>query len=166
MVNNNKKIENSDTIDPEFEQFSVTLQERIGYSFKDVRLLKTALIHKSHSNEKRQQKHSCEDQDALGTLGDAVLKTILCDWLIRKGYDTKGQITIKKSEIENREFLAQLGKKFELMKYIQVGKGAEEQKHNEQPNVIAETLEAVIGAIYIDSGFDRAKEVVLTWYGP
>jgi ribonuclease-3 len=150
----------------EFESKKIAIEERIAYSFLDENLLKRALTHKSLSNEERQKQNECEDQDALRTLGDAVLKTILCDRLINSGYKTKGEITITKSAIENREFLAQLGRKFELSECILPGKGAEEQKHHEELSVIAETLEAIIGAIYLDQGFDVAKKVVSGWYEP
>jgi ribonuclease-3 len=153
-------------IDNTTEQERAALEERIGYSFLDKNLLKRALVHKSRSIEERQQNKECEDQDALGTLGDAVLKAILCDLLIRSGYDTKGEISITKSKIENRPFLAQIGQEFNLSKAILPGKGARQQKHHEQPNVIAETLEAIIGAMYLDQGFDITMEVVSLWYEP
>ncbi|KAF5084994.1 Ribonuclease 3 [anaerobic digester metagenome] len=138
------------------------LEERINYSFKQKDLLQRALLHRSRSNEERQK----QDQDALGTLGDAVLKTILCDLLMRSGYETKDEITIMKSAIENRPFLAELGRNFDLQNKILVGEGARMQKHNEEPNVIAETLEAIIGAIYLDGGYESAQKVVSGWYEP
>lgn len=138
------------------------LEERINYSFKQKDLLQRALLHRSRSNEERQK----QDQAALGTLGDAVLKTILCDLLMRSGYETKDEITIMKSAIENRPFLAELGRNFDLQNKILVGEGARMQKHNEEPNVIAETLEAIIGAIYLDGGYESAQKVVSGWYEP
>ena len=148
------------------EQASQLLEKRIKYDFKDKDLLVRALTHKSLSNEERQKQHACEDQDALRTLGDAVLKTILCDLLIKDEYETRGEITIEKEKLENRDFLGDLGRYFALQNEIRVGKGAEKQKHNEEQNVIAETLEAIIGAIYIDGGFDTTKTVVSGWYEP
>jgi ribonuclease-3 len=61
------------------------LEERINYSFKQSNLLHRALLHPSRANEERQQQVPCKDQDALRTLGDAVLKTVLCDLLMRSG---------------------------------------------------------------------------------
>lgn len=142
------------------------LEERINYSFKQKDLLHRALLHPSRANEERQQQIMCKDQDALRTLGDAVLKTILCDLLMRSGYETKGEITIMKSAIENRPFLAELGRGLGLQNEILVGKGAGMQKHNEEPNVIAETLEAIIGAMYLDGGYEPAKMAVSGWYEP
>lgn len=142
------------------------LEERINYSFKQIDLLQRALLHSSRANEERQKQKMCKDQDALRTLGDAVLKTILCDLLMRSGYETKGEITIMKSAIENRPFLAELGRGFGLQNEILVGTGAGMQKHNEEPNVIAETLEAIIGAMYLDGGYDSAQKVVSNWYEP
>jgi ribonuclease-3 len=138
------------------------LEERINYHFENKDLLQRALLHRSRANEERQK----QDQDGLGTLGDAVLKTILCDLLMRSGYETKGEITIKKSTIENRPFLAELGRGFGLQNEILVGTGAEKQRQNEEPNVIAETLEAIIGAMYLDGGYESAKKAVSGWYEP
>ncbi len=78
-----------------------TIEEKIKYRFRNTDLLQCALLHRSRSNEERQKQKICKDQDALRTLGDAVLKAILCDLLMRSGYETKGDITIKKSAIEN-----------------------------------------------------------------
>ena len=143
-----------------------SLETKINYRFENTDLLQRALIHPSRANEERQQQKVCKDQDALRTLGDAVLKTVLCDLLMRSGYETKGEITIMKSAIENRPFLAELGRGFGLQNEILVGAGAEKQKQNEEPNVIAETLEAIIGAIYLDGGYESAQKVVSGWYEP
>ncbi len=140
------------------------LEERINYHFKNTDLLQRALFHRSRANEERQKQKICKDQDALRTLGDAVLKTILCDLLMRSGYETKGEITIMKSAIEKRPFLAELGRSFGLQNEILVGEGARMQKHNEEPNVIAETLEAIIGAMYLDGGYGSAQKAVSGWY--
>jgi ribonuclease-3 len=143
-----------------------SLEAKINYRFKNTDLLQRALLHRSRANEENQKQKPCKDQDALRTLGDAVLKTILCDLLMRSGYETKGEITIMKSAIENRPFLAELGRGFNLQNEILVGKGAGMQKHNEEPNVIAETLEAIIGAMYLDGGYESAKKAVFGWYEP
>ncbi|HOI14370.1 Ribonuclease 3 [anaerobic digester metagenome] len=143
-----------------------SLEAKINYQFKNTDLLQRALLHRSRANEERQKQKVCKDQDALRTLGDAVLKTILCDLLMRSGYETKGEITIMKSTIESRPFLAELGRGFGLQNEILVGEGARVQKHNEEPNVIAETLEAIIGAMYLDGGYESAKKAVSVWYEP
>ncbi|MDG6249866.1 MAG: ribonuclease III domain-containing protein [Methanocalculus sp.] len=155
------QIDNS--LDREFELKREDLEKRIGSVFHDKNQLKRAVTHKSRSNE---EGHDCEDQDPLRTLGDAVLKAILCDWLFHQELTTKGEITIIKSEAEKRNFLAELGKQLDLSVAILPGKGAEHQKQHEQPNVIAETLEAIIAAIYLDRGYDVTKYVVSGWYEP
>jgi ribonuclease-3 len=143
-----------------------TLEEKIKYSFNDRDLLQRALLHPSLANEERQQHIGCKDQDALRTLGDAVLKAILCDLLMRSGYETKDDITIKKSTIENKLFLAELGRSFGLQNAINLGEGAKKQEHNEEDTVIANTLEAIIGAMYLDRGYDATMSVVAGWYEP
>ncbi len=103
-----------------------SLEAKINYHFKNTDLLQRALLHRSRANEERQKQKVCKDQDALRTLGDAVLKTILCDLLMRSGYETKGEIIIMKSTIESRPFLAELGGRGGLAcrtKFLSGGKG-------------------------------------------
>ncbi len=142
------------------------LERAIGYEFKDPALLGRALTTKSYSNEMRHINPECEDQDGLRTLGDAVLKTVLCDHLMTMGYSTKGEITEVKSTLENGVFLAQIGKRFHLEDNIRVGKGSTEQKHQEEPHVLSETIEALVAAIYLDRNYESAKSAVVKWYEP
>lgn len=142
------------------------LEKVIGYEFVDLNLLERALTTKSYSNEKHQQNQECDDQDGMRTLGDAVLKTVLCDYLMTMGYSTKGEITEIKSTLENGVFLAQIGERFHLDGFIRVGKGSYEQNHHEEPHVLSETVEALIAAIYLDGGFEISKDAVIRWYKP
>ncbi|HDQ07198.1 MAG TPA: dsRNA-specific ribonuclease [Methanoculleus sp.] len=150
------------TSEPDFSE----LERAIGYKFKDPALLERALTTKSYSNEMRHINPECKDQDGLRTLGDAVLKTVLCDHLMTMGYCTKGEITEVKSTLENGVFLAQIGEGFHLEQNIRVGEGSFEQKHQEEPHVLSETIEALVAAIYLDRNYESAKSAVVNWYEP
>lgn len=139
----------------------MTLEEALEYSFKDTFLLERALTRKAYANEQKQKNIDCLDQEIFRTLGDAVLKTVLVDLLITKNQcTTRDEITSKKKKLEREEGLASISRELEMGGFIMFGKGEMMQKAYEEPYILAETLEAVIGAIYLDGGFDAAKEVV------
>ncbi|MCD8487026.1 MAG: hypothetical protein LRZ84_09920 [Desertifilum sp.] len=106
-----------------------TVEQRLKYTFKDKKLLIRALTRKAFAQEKKQQGYICEDQEVYRILGDAVLKAILVEMLIRQGYDSRESITNKKIELEKRE---NLGKTFEGMiisSFIRFGIGEKKARH-------------------------------------
>jgi ribonuclease III len=141
------------------------LEEKIGYRFLDTTLLARALTRKAYANEQRQRNIPCEDQEVFCTLGDAVLKTVLIDLLIKSGACTPDLVTQKKKELEREENLAALGKTIGIGPSIRLGKGEVRQNAGEQPYVLAETMEAIIGAIFLDGGYCCAENRVREWFG-
>ena len=140
------------------------IERRLHYVFVDNYLLIRALTRKSYAMEKRQRGEDCNDQEVFRTLGDAVLKTVLVDMLVHSGFRTREEITNKKAELERQETLAQIGSAIDIAEFIRMGEGEKKQKAEQQPKVIAETLEALIAAIYLDDGFSRAKIAITDWY--
>jgi ribonuclease-3 len=140
------------------------IEDSLDYTFNNRNLLERALTRKAFANEQGQRGISCEDQEIFCTLGDAVLKTVLIDLLIRSGVTTPDMITRRKIELEREENLAAIGRKINIGPFIRLGKG--EAKHNagEQPYVIAETLEAVVGAVFLDGGYICAEERIKEWF--
>ena len=139
----------------------MTLENDLGYSFKDKNLLTRALTRKAFALEQKQQKRDCEDQEIFRTLGDAVLKTVLVDLLILKsGCKTRDDITTRKKKLEREEGLVPISRELKIGSSIRFGKGEIKQNAKEEPYVLAETLEAVFGAIYLDGGFDDSKKVI------
>ena len=140
------------------------IEESLDYTFINRKLLERALTRKAFANEQAQRGISSEDQEIFCTLGDAVLKTILIDLLIRNGVSTPDMITRRKIEMEREENLAAIGRKIHIGPHIMLGKG--ETKHNagEQPYVLAETLEAIIGAIFLDGGYLCIEERIKEWF--
>ncbi len=142
----------------------MTIEENIGYSFRKEYYLYRALTRKAYANEQKQQNKECEDQEIYRTLGDAVLKLTLVDILIKSGCDTRDDITLKKKELEREEKLAEIGRNLGIGPAIKLGVGERKQRASEEPKVLAETLEALIAAIYLDGGYEVASETIGKWF--
>ena len=147
-----------------FEEDTMTLERILGYSFSDKNLLNRALTRKAYALEQKQRNQGCEDQEIFSTLGDAVLKAVLTDILIKSGCKTSDEITSKRQALESEEPLARISQGFGIGQFIKLGAGEKKQKANEKPSVLAETLEALIGAIYLDGGYDASKDVITKWF--
>lgn len=142
----------------------MTIEETLGYSFKNAAYLDRALTRKAYANEQKQQHKDYEDQEIYRTLGDAVLKLALVDMLIKSGSDTRDDITLKKKDLEREENLAEIGRNLGIGQAIKLGIGEKKQRANEEPKVLAETVEALIAAIYYDGGFEAARETISKWF--
>jgi ribonuclease-3 len=142
----------------------MTIEKNLGYSFADKNLLNRALTRKAYALEQKQRNQDCEDQEVFRTLGDAVLKAVLVDLLIKSGCKTRDEITSKKIRLEREETLAKISQDLGIGPFIKLGVGEEKQKANEEPKVLAETLEALIGASYLDGGYSASKGVITKWF--
>ena len=143
---------------------TMTLEEKVGYSFDDKRLLNRALTRKAYALEQKQRNRDCEDQEVFRTLGDAVLKAVLVDLLIKSGCKTRDEITRKKEGLESKNPLAKIGQSLGIGRSIILGVGEAKQEASKEPYVLAETLEALIGAIYLDGGYNTSKDVITKWF--
>ena len=143
---------------------TMTIEKNLGYSFADKNLLNRALTRKAYALEQKQRNQDCEDQEVFRTLGDAILKAVLVDILIKSGCKTRDEITSKKKRLEREETLAKISQDLGIGPFIKLGVGEEKQKANEEPKVLAETLEALIGASYLDGGYSASKGVITKWF--
>lgn len=141
------------------------LEEQIGYRFKNRILLERALTRKAFSIESCQRGIACEDQEVYRTLGDAVLRTIIVEYLVRTGCSSREEVTQKKMELEREEHLASIGCRLGIGPFIRLGKGEERHQAREQPYVLAETLEAIAGAIHLDGGYNDVTICAGEWFG-
>ena len=121
-------------------------------------LLKTALTHSSYSNE-----HGGPNYERLEFLGDAVLQLITSEYFYKKYDYQEGELSKIRASFVCEEALAQYSKDVGINKYIKVGNG---QKDNINDTIIADTFESVLGAIYLDQGFEVAKKYVLEVLSP
>ncbi len=142
----------------------MTIEDKLGYTFSNKKLLNRALTRKAYANEQKQLNKDIEDQEIFRTLGDAVLKTVLVDLLIASGCKTREEITNRKMELESEEGLAKISRELGIAPFIKMGIGEKKQKANEKQSVLAETLEAVIGAIYLDRGYNASKDIIKKWF--
>ncbi len=133
------------------------LQSKIGYIFINKELLNRALTRKALKPDE-----VGDTQEAYSTLGDGLLRAILVERLINI-YPSKGEITIKKSELEQNSTLFKIGSKWPLEECIDTTTGEKEDAGGKEKR-IADTVEAIIAAIYLDGGFEITKKVVLQWY--
>lgn len=135
------------------------LENIIGYQFKNKNLLITALTHSSYANEKR--KLLLEHNERMEFLGDAVLELISSDILFHKYPDmSEGNLTKLRASLVCEPTLALDAKAIGLGKYLLLGKGEEATGGRNRESVTSDALEAVIGAIYLDGGLERAYEFV------
>ncbi|MCX9080693.1 MAG: hypothetical protein OIN83_00685 [Candidatus Methanoperedens sp.] len=138
----------------------MSLEEKLSYTFKDKNLLDRALTRKAYALEQKQQNIYCEDQEIFRTLGDAVLKTVLIDLLIKSGVNSRGEITNRKKSLEREEGLAKISDRLGLASYLKFGNGETKQRADKEPYVLAESFEALIGALYLDGGFESCRKII------
>lgn len=135
------------------------LMDIIGYKFKDISLLENALTHSSYANEKKQLK--IKDNERLEFLGDAVLELSSSDYIFKKFTMNEGKMTRLRASIVCEPTLALCAREFGFEKFIKLGKGEELTGGRRRDSIVSDALEALIGAIYLDSDFANAKEFVL-----
>jgi ribonuclease-3 len=135
------------------------LQERIGYTFKDEALLKRAVTHSSFVNEQKINKHG--DYERLEFLGDAVLELVSSEFLYKEHSKVpEGELSKMRASMVCEPSLAFCARDLELGKFILLGKGEENTGGRERDSIISDVMEAVTGAIYLDGGFEPAKEFI------
>ncbi len=139
------------------------VEEILGVKFKDKSMLLKALIHDSFLHEKHDIKRSNE---RLEFLGDAVLGLAI-NHLLFEMYPhwREGDMTSFKSQLVSADTLAEIGKGINLGEYILLGKGEESRGGRHRSSIIADCMEAVIGAIYLDQGFEVAFDFIKRLYG-
>ena len=142
------------------------LEDELDYEFRTKKHRTRALTRRAYAKEEedKQKRKKVKHQEAYCVLGDAVLKTILSDRLIEKGYETRKDITETKKKYESQAGLSKVAKKKLVGNFILKGVGEKKQKAHKQPRVQAETLEALIGAMFLDRGYNKTKEAVLKWF--
>lgn len=133
-----------------------TLQEKLHYTFRNTDLLSTALTHRSYVNENPQQGMS--DNERMEFLGDAVLGLCVSDLLMKRHADfDEGTLSKIRSLLVNEKPLADLAVKLGLGDCLLLGRGEEQSGGRAKESLLANAFEAVIAAIYLDSGFSKTK---------
>ena len=127
------------------------LEQKIGYAFRDRRLLLTALTHSSYANERHGD--AGESYERLEFLGDSILGHITADFLYHHEPPIpEGRMTRLRAELVCEASLHQIAQRLELGSYMRLGRGEERTNGRERPSILADMVESIIAAIYVDSG--------------
>ena len=136
------------------------LEARCQYRFHDISWLEKALRHSSYTNENHMDRLVCNER--LEFLGDAVLELASSEYLY-KNYQNlpEGELTRLRASLVCEPTLAYDARELDLGSYLQLGKGEDKSGGRERDSVVSDAFEAVIGAIFLDGGFEAAREFVL-----
>ncbi len=138
------------------------LEEKIGYNFKNQALLKQALTHSSYASE-----NHLENNERLEFLGDAVLELVIRDYLFHAYPHLKeGELSKLKACLVEETTLAKVAKSLSLGNFLNLGRGERLTGGNKKGSILADALEALIGAIYLDRDFPTVCEVIRNWFEP
>ena len=154
MLTNHPKAPSAERLE-ELSVFSQTL----GVSFKDIQLLEHALTHTSYANETGRKSN-----ERLEFLGDSVLGLVCADYLYSfLPEHQEGDLSRVKAMVVSEESLAEVAHKLDLPRYIHIGHGEDLNGGRGKKAILADAMEAIIAAIYLDQGFVAAQEYVLSW---
>jgi ribonuclease-3 len=132
------------------------LRDRLGLTV-DLELLERALTHRSYAYEHG----GLPTNERLEFLGDSVLGLVVTDALFHRHPDlTEGQLAKLRAAVVNMRALAQVGRSLDLGRYVRLGRGEEATGGRDKSSILADTVEALIGAVYLDSGLAAASELV------
>jgi ribonuclease-3 len=138
-------------------------EKRISYTFNDISLLDNALTHRSYVNEN--QELLCKDNERLEFLGDAVLELCISDILMKKFPDyTEGQLSKLRASLVNEQALSELAKIFHLGDFLLLGKGEESSGGRNKRSILSNTFEALMAAIYLDSGYEKTYRLITSLF--
>ena len=135
------------------------LEEKIGYRFRDKTLLRRALTHSSYANEMKINKY--KDYERLEFLGDAVLELISSEYIFRSSQKmVEGKMTKMRASLVCEMSLAGAARQIHLGEHLYLGKGEYMTGGGKRDSILSDAFEAVIGAIYLDGGFEPAGDFV------
>jgi ribonuclease-3 len=133
-----------------------TLALRLGHEFDDHGLLKLAITHRSHG---------ASNNERLEFLGDSILNFVIAEDLYRRFPDAReGQLSRLRASLVKGETLATVAVALQLGESLRLGQGESKSGGHSRESILADALEATIGAIYLDRGLEPARECILSWY--
>ena len=139
-------------------------QQRLGHTFADAELLRQALTHASFGHEKRQR---LPDNQRLEFLGDAVLQLAVTNELYRRvPAMTEGQLTKLRAQLVNKVHLQSVARDLGLGEHLILGRGEEISQGRQRGSILADAMEAVIGAVFAEAGWETARGIILRLLEP
>ena len=137
------------------------LEEKLGYKFKNIDLLKNALTHSSYANEVR---GGYSSNERLEFLGDSVLSLVVSDYLYKQFKNLpEGELTKLRASLVCEKSLCSFSRELELGKFLNLGKGEDHNGGRERDSIFADAFEAVLAAIYLDGGMESARRYVMNF---
>ncbi|KKP69044.1 MAG: Ribonuclease 3 [Candidatus Moranbacteria bacterium GW2011_GWE1_35_17] len=134
--------------------------ESIGIEFNNLDLIQEALTHRSYLNENK--KYKLNHNERLEFLGDAVLELVVTDYLFKNySNNQEGEMTSWRAALVNGEMLAKISAELKVDEYVLMSKGEASDKGRARQYLLANALEAIIGAIYLDQGYAVAEKFIL-----
>lgn len=134
------------------------LQTRLGHDFKNAALLQQALTHRSHSSLHNER---------LEFLGDSILNCVVASLLFdRYARIDEGDLSRLRANLVKQQSLYEIAQRLELSQFLRLGEGELKSGGFRRPSILADTLEALFGAIFLDAGFDAARNVIRSLYIP
>lgn len=135
------------------------LEQKLGYRFRDKELLRTALTHSSYANEQRSAAIVCNER--LEFLGDSILGFVTADFLYRNFPDRpEGEMTRLRADLVCETNLARRAATVELGRYLLLGHGEDAGGGRTRASIVADATESVIAAVYLDGGFEPARDLI------
>jgi ribonuclease III len=134
------------------------LQKKIGSNFKNEELLQQALVHRSYLNEHKN--FPLDHNERLEFLGDAVLELIVTDHLYKNYLLPEGELTNLRAAVVRGEMLSRVAHEIEIEEFLLLSRGEQQGGEKARNYILANTVEALIGAIYLDRGYDAAADFI------
>lgn len=138
------------------------LEKKIKVKFKNKNLLRQALVHRSYLNEHKD--FELDHNERLEFLGDAVLELITTEFLYSKFSNPEGELTNFRAALVNRKMLAKISEEIGMDEYLLMSRGESNDTGRARQYIIANALEALIGAIYLDRGYGKAKKFIENYF--
>jgi len=140
------------------------LFKKSGVHFKNQALLDTAFTHRSYLNE---NPSAGEHNERLEFLGDAVLELAVTDYLFNLYPDKKeGELTSLRAALVRKSTLTEIAEELNFIKYLRLSKGEKKNQNKAKASILGNTTEAFIGALFLDQGFEKAREFINKWLLP
>ncbi|MFH1562828.1 MAG: ribonuclease III [Nitrospirota bacterium] len=141
------------------------MQDALGLEFKNLDLLNQSLTHTSYAYELSDRENGMLQNERMEFLGDVVLGLIVSEYIYKKYPDyMEGDLAKIRAKVVSRPILAKRAKYLELGKYLLLGKGEEMTGGRNRHSILADTMEALMGAIYLDSGLEKSRYFVLAQF--
>ncbi|MCF0123940.1 MAG: ribonuclease III [Ruminiclostridium sp.] len=136
-----------------------TLEEKIGYTFRDRTLLENALTHSSYANEHRAK--GMPSNERLEFLGDSILGLVVADHLYRNRPDLpEGDLTRIRAALVCESSLVEVAQSLDLGSYLKLGRGEDSGGGRRRPSIQADAVEAMLAAVYLDGGIGQARKLI------